>query len=133
MAWRGEAGAETIAVRWSASSVREANGRGRPKVLKLAKLMITVEEDVLAYMSFPPQHRTKLHSTIPLERLNGEIKRHTDVVGIFPNEDAVTRLVGAILLEQNAKWTVPRDRSATLESVARLSDDPAVMLPSMAA
>ena len=95
--------------------------------------MDTAEEDVLAYMSFPAQHRTKLHSTNPLERLNGEIKRRTDVVGIFPNEDAITRLVGAILLEQNDEWAVQRARYITLESVAQLSDDPAVTLPVMAA
>ncbi len=52
-----------------------------------------------AYMKFPPQHRAKLHSTNPLERLNGEIKRRSDVVGRFPNEAAVTRLIGALLLE----------------------------------
>jgi len=105
----------------------------RPTVPKLAKLMDTAEEDVLAYMSFPSQHRTKLHSTNPLERLNGEIKRRTDVVGIFPNEDAITRLVGAILLEQSDEWAVQRARYMTLESVAQLSDDPLVTLPPMAA
>jgi putative transposase len=105
----------------------------RPNVPKLAKLMDTAEEDVLAYMSFPAQHRTKLHSTNPLERLNGEIKRRTDVVGIFPNEDAIIRLVGAILLEQNDEWAVQRARYITLESVAQLSDDPLVTLPAMAA
>ena len=105
----------------------------RPSVPKLAKLMDTAEEDVLAYMSFPPQHRTKLHSTNPLERLNGEIKRRTGVVGIFPNEDAITRLVGALLLEQNDEWAVQRGRYMTLESVTQLSNDPAVTLSSMAA
>jgi len=105
----------------------------RPTVPKLATLTDTAEEDVLAYMSFPPQHRTKLHSTNPLERVNGEIKRRTEVVGIFPNEDAITRLVGAILLEQNDEWAVQRARYMTLESVAQLSDDPLVTLPAMAA
>jgi len=105
----------------------------RPNVPKLARMMDTAEEDVLAYMSFPAQHRTKLHSTNPLERLNGEIKRRTGVIGIFPNEDAITRLVGALLLEQNDEWAVQRGRYMTLESVAQLSDDPTVTLPAMAA
>jgi len=90
------------------------------------------ETDVLAYMTFPPQHRTKLHSTNPIERLNGEIKRRTEVVGIFPNEDAIVRLVGAILLEQNDEWAVQRARYMTLETIAPLSDDPTVSLPAIA-
>jgi transposase-like protein len=101
----------------------------RPKVPRLAALMDDSETDVLAYMTFPPQHRTKLHSTNPLERLNGEIKRRTEVVGIFPNEAAVTRLVGAILLEQNDEWSVQRARYMTLETITALSDDPLVNLP----
>ena len=105
----------------------------RPKVPKLAALMDEAEPDVLAYMGFPAAHRVKLHSTNPLERLNGEIKRRTEVVGIFPNDAAITRLVGAILLEQNDEWAVQRARYITLESIAPIGDDPLVSLPSLAA
>ena len=105
----------------------------RPKLPKLAALMDEAEPDVLAYMTFPAAHRTKLHSTNPIERLNGEIKRRTEVVGIFPNEAAITRLVGAILLEQNDEWAVQRARYMTLETIAPLSDDPIVGLPAVAA
>ncbi len=105
----------------------------RPKVPKLAALMDAAGPDVLAYMGFPPAHRVKLHSTNPLERLNGEIKRRTEVVGIFPNEAAITRLVGAILLEQNDEWAVQRSRYMTLESIAPIGDDPLVSLPTLAA
>jgi transposase-like protein len=105
----------------------------RPKVPKLAALMDEAETDVLAYMSFPAQHRAKLHSTNPIERPIGEIKRRTEVVGIFPNEAAIVRLVGAILLEQNDEWAVQRARYITLESMAPVSDDPLVGLPAAAA
>jgi len=105
----------------------------RPKLPKLAALMDEAEQDVLAYMTFPAAHRAKLHSTNPIERLNGEIKRRTEVVGIFPNEAAITRLVGAILLEQNDEWAVQRARYMTLETIAPLSDDPLAALPAVAA
>jgi putative transposase len=112
---------------------RQVADQLRPRVPKLAALMDEAETDVLAYMTFPTAHRTKLHSTNPIERLIGEIKRRTDVVGIFPNEDAITRLVGAILLEQNDEWTVQRARYMSLETIAPLSDDPIVMLSAVPA
>ena len=95
--------------------------------------MDQAEPDVLAYMTFPREHRTKLHSTNPLERLNGEIKRRTNVVGIFPNEAAITRLIGAILLEQNDEWAVQRARYMTLETIATIGDNALVKLPPQAA
>lgn len=100
----------------------------RPKLPKLATLMDEAEPDVLAYMTFPKEHRAKLHSTNPIERLNGEIKRRTEVVGIFPNEAAITRLIGAILMEQSDEWAVQRGRYMSLETMAPVSDNPIVML-----
>jgi len=94
--------------------------------------MDEAEADVLAYMDFPTAHRVKLHSTNPLERVNGEVKRRTDVIGIFPNEEAAVRLVGAILLEQNDEWSVQRGRYMTLETIAPLSDNPVISLPAVA-
>ena len=79
-------------------------------------------------MTFPREHRAKLHSTNPIERLNGEIKRRTDVVGIFPNEAAITRFVGAILMEQSDEWAVRRARYMTLETMVPVSDNPIIVL-----
>jgi len=102
-----------------------------PRHTKLADLMRRAEGDVLAYKAFPKDHWPKIHSTNPLERLNKEIKRRTNVVGIFPNEAAITRLVGALMLEQNDEWAVTR-RYMTLETVAAICDD-AFMDPAMIA
>jgi len=108
----------------------------RPRWPKLAALMDDSEHDVLAYMAFPFQHRTKLHSTNPLERLNKEVKRRADAVGIFPNEASITRLIGAVLLEQNDEWLI-QHRYMQIEGMAELTSplidvDPA-KLPPMAA
>lgn len=77
--------------------------------------MDEAEYDALAYMSFPKEHRAKLHSTSLIEGLNGEIKRRTDVVGIFPNDEPIIRLVGALMREQNDEWAVQPARYRTLE------------------
>jgi putative transposase len=94
----------------------------RERFPKLAEMMDEAEPDVLAFMSFPKAHRTQIHSTNPLERLNAEIKRRTNVVGIFPNEAAITRLVGAMLLEQNDEWALKR-RYMQLEGLQSLVDN----------
>jgi putative transposase len=131
-AWIGTAFAQDDAAA-AKKQWREVADQARARVPKLAALMDDAEVDVLAYMNFPAPHRAKLHSTNPLERLNGEIKRRADVVGIFPNEAAVTRLIGALLLEQNDEWAVQRARYMSLETIAPLSDDPTVRLPPVAA
>jgi len=108
---------ETASAQW-----RAVADQLRGKFPKLAELMDQAEADVLAFMSFPKAHRIQIHSTNPLERLNAEIKRRTDVVGIFPNEAAVTRLVGALLLEQNDEWQLQR-RYMPLEPLRALIDN----------
>jgi transposase-like protein len=98
---------------------RQVADQLRPRWPKLATLMDESEHDVLAYMAFPAQHRTKLHSTNPLERLNKEVKRRADVVGIFPNEPSIVRLIGAVLLEANDEWQL-RHRYMQVEVMAEL-------------
>src|SRR5437016_453742 len=104
---------------------RAVADRLRAKFRKLSELMDGAENEVLAYMAFPKSHWSQIHSTNPIERLNREIKRRTNVVSIFPNEAAIVRLIGAILLEQNDEWAVSR-RYMSLETLAGLCDDPQV-------
>ncbi len=92
----------------------------RPKWPKLAAFIDDSEMDVLSYMDFPAQHRAKLHSTNSLERLNKEVKRRADVVGIFPTEGAIVRLIGAVLLEQNDEWLL-QHRYMQVEAMAELA------------
>ena len=98
---------------------RQVADQLRPRWPKLATLMDQSEHDVLAYMACPAQHRTKLHSTNPLERLNKEVTRRADVVGIFPNDASITRLIGAVLLEANDEWQL-QHRYMQVEPMAEL-------------
>jgi putative transposase len=127
---------KTIFAQESAAEARaqwdSVAGALRERAPKLAGLMDEAREDVLAYTAFPKEHWPQIASTNPLERLNGEVKRRSDVVGIFPNPAAIIRLVGALMLEQNDEWAVGR-RYMTLESLAVLSDAPRVRLPGVAA
>ncbi|EPJ2775214.1 IS256 family transposase [Klebsiella pneumoniae] len=94
----------------------------RVKFPKLAAMMDDAEHEVLTFMTFPKAHRTQIHSTNPLERLNAEVKRRTNVIGIFPNDAAIVRLVGAMMLEQNDEWSLQR-RYMQLEGLLSLSDN----------
>lgn len=107
--------------------------RLRPRAPKLATMLDEAEGDVLACMDFPCEHRAKRHSTSPIERRKGEIKRRTDVLGIFPTEAAISRLTGAILPEQSDGWAIQRARDMTLETIGAVSDMTPVSLPAVAA
>jgi len=113
-------------------SWRHVTDQLRARWPKLGALMDGAKADVLAYMAFPSQHRAKLHSTNPLERLNKEVKRRADVVGIFPNEDSIIRLIGAVLLEANDEWQL-QHRYMQIEGMAELAtpliNEPAATLP----
>jgi transposase-like protein len=103
----------------------------RDKQPRLAALMDASRDDVLAYMDFPHEHSTRIASTNPLERVNREERRRADVVGIFPNDGAIVRLVGALMPETNDEWAVAR-RHMSLETLARVTGTPAVRLPAAA-
>lgn len=98
---------------------------------RLGVLMANSREDVLAYMDFPKEHWAQIASTNPLERVNKEVKRRSDVIGIFPNDESVIRLVGALMIETNDEWTVSR-RYMALESLARIGNTESLRLPAVA-
>ncbi len=100
-------------------TMRHVADQLRDKWPKLGAFIDDSEADVLAYMNFPAQHRVKIHSTNPIERLNKEVKRRADVVGIFPNEGAIVRLIGAVLLEANDEWQL-QHRYMQTEAMAEL-------------
>jgi putative transposase len=104
----------------ASQALRHVADQVRTKWPKLASFIDSSETDVLTYLDFPVQHRTKIHSTNPIERLNKEVKRRADVVGIFPNEASIIRLVGAVLLEQNDEWTM-QHRYMQVEGMAELT------------
>jgi putative transposase len=119
--------AETASAQW-----RTVADQLRGKFPKLAAMMDEAEPDVLAFKSFPKAHWAQIASTNPLERLNAEIKRRTNVVGIFPNDAAITRLVGALLLEQNDEWQLQR-RYLQLEGLQAISENQPVRLSAVMA
>ncbi|GIX13434.1 MAG: hypothetical protein KatS3mg118_1393 [Paracoccaceae bacterium] len=103
----------------------------RAKHPKLGELMDASREDVLVYMDFPKEHWPQIASTNPLERLNREIKRRADVIGIFPNDAATIPLVGALMLEASDEWAVSR-RYMSLETLARIGQTRDVRLSAVA-
>nr|GEU28427.1 response regulator GacA, putative [Tanacetum cinerariifolium] len=117
--------AEAASVQW-----RSVADQLQPKFPKLAAMMDDAEHEVLTLMTFPKAHRTQIHSTNPLERLNAEVERRTNVIRILPNDGAIIRFVGAMMLEQNNEWSLQR-RYMQLEGLQSLSDNQPARLPAV--
>ncbi len=113
----------------ASQTLRHVADQLRAKWPKLGVFIDDSETDVLAHMDFPAQHRSKVHSTNPIERVNKEVKRRADVVGIFPNEGAIIRLVGAVLLELNDEWQL-QHRYMQTEAMAELTPPMTDAIPS---
>lgn len=96
----------------------------RPKFADVADMLADAAEDLLAFTAFPQSHWRKIWSTNPLERVNGEIKRRTNVVGIFPNDAAVLRLITAVVIETHDEWAVAGRRYLSEESMATIDAEP---------
>ncbi len=109
---------------------RRVSDHLRERLPKLSQRMDEAEVDVLAYKRFPPAHGPKIGSTNPIERTNAEIKRRTDVVGVFPNEAAILRLVGAVLLEQHNEWASHGRRYMRLENAGDIAEHHAASISS---
>lgn len=104
----------------ASQTLRHVADQLRPRWPRLGAFLDASEADVLTHLDFPTQHRAKIHSTNPLERLNKEVKRRADVVGIFPNEGSIVRLIGAVLLEANDEWQL-QHRYMQTEAMAELA------------
>jgi transposase-like protein len=131
---RADKGVVTVALRTifaqphqeaARQQLRDVALRMEPVWPKAAEVLAASEQDVLTYMTFPRHHWTRIYSTNPLERLHREVKRRTNVVGIFPDADAVLRLVGSVLIEINDEWQVGRRyfSQASMRKLREPADD----------
>jgi putative transposase len=104
------------------TAARGGHGLLAPRFPQAAELLEDATEDVLAHLHFPREHRRRLHSTNPIERLHKEVKRRTRVVGIFPTRDSSMRMVGTLLAEQDDEWQVADRRYFSVASMTKVAN-----------